>query len=283
MTAEDSRPEVLYKYRALDENTIKTITDEYVWFSAPSHFNDPFDCQLEIGNDAPSKQEHQAIVARRLQNLERETGVRIGFSEPAIDIYDGDFLSQGFCQMVYGLREHLQSELQELGVLSLAANYDSTTMWGHYADSHRGICIGYKTREMFADDHLHEYTIPVEYKSASDISFNVFELYEELNVSMSRQSTESAIFNRLLSTKVSDWEYEDEWRIVKKGMGGISIEPHAIESICFGVNCSDDDKATIRDLIRRTQSTVTYYQMIKSTYTPTLERVLMDANSPHWP
>ncbi len=47
----DTRPKYLYKYRALGESetfTKSIVTKSEIWFSRPSRFNDPFDCNLHV-------------------------------------------------------------------------------------------------------------------------------------------------------------------------------------------------------------------------------------------
>ena len=39
-------PRLLYKYRPINEHTIDTITQNRIFFPQPSHFNDPFDCNI---------------------------------------------------------------------------------------------------------------------------------------------------------------------------------------------------------------------------------------------
>lgn len=46
-------PRKLYKYYSVNDNLYKVIRNHACWFSKPSDFNDPFDCNLDvsIGNN----------------------------------------------------------------------------------------------------------------------------------------------------------------------------------------------------------------------------------------
>ena len=59
-----------------------------------------------------------------------------------------------------------QRRCDQLGVLSLSARSDSSVMWSHYADSHRGFLIGFSTEhEFFPRDKR---TVPVVETGVSD-------------------------------------------------------------------------------------------------------------------
>jgi hypothetical protein len=75
------------------------------------------------------------------------------------------------------------------GMLCFSQRWHSPVLWSHYADKHRGICLGFEIdrRGIRAIDYLP--TRPV------------------LRVPPNRKDT-----NQLLFTKYSDWSYEEEWR-----------------------------------------------------------------------
>ncbi|MDO4332786.1 MAG: DUF2971 domain-containing protein [Eubacteriales bacterium] len=70
---------------------------------------------------------------------------------------------------------------------------DSLLMWGHYANNHRGICVGYDLKKLIENYDC----LPVIYE-------------EELP-----QNINNAHILKDTLTKYRDWEYEKEWRIIK--------------------------------------------------------------------
>ena len=64
-------PTHLYKYRSLEgdarERTRRIIADNALWFSAPTDFNDPFDCSPVL-----SMQAGEAVTRKYLKTLFRE-------------------------------------------------------------------------------------------------------------------------------------------------------------------------------------------------------------------
>jgi hypothetical protein len=90
-----------------------------------------------------------------------------------------------------------------LGLLCFSAAWDNPVIWAHYADKHKGICLGFD-----ADDAL---TMKVEYRS------------ERLPFLASGHPTEEDMV-RMVATKFASWEYEKEIRVwvhLKEEEGGV--------------------------------------------------------------
>ena len=96
-------------------------------------------------------------------------------------------------------------------------------MWSHYGESHSGICIGFNAEHSFftRDGRISNQFIPltkVEYSSTRVL------------VSEISGSIESMVKN--LTTKSTDWEYEQEERIVLSlGHSAKTIQADGIPSI----------------------------------------------------
>lgn len=46
-----NKPEHLYKYLTFSENTLGILCMQQAYYSDPSQFNDPLDCQPHVVND----------------------------------------------------------------------------------------------------------------------------------------------------------------------------------------------------------------------------------------
>jgi hypothetical protein len=87
-----------------------------------------------------------------------------------------------------------------VGVLSLTPRFDSLPMWAHYADLARGYVVVFENLERsFAGDETGSLNIP------KAVVYN-----EQLTGMTFDPSTQ----DRLFFSKLSDWSYEREWRIV---------------------------------------------------------------------
>jgi hypothetical protein len=85
-----------------------------------------------------------------------------------------------------------------LGALCFSQCYGNPVLWSHYADKHRGICLGFDIR----DDRAHE--IQYQGERLQDIEKEFLEGESEI------------LGHRLLTTKFEHWRYEDEVRMLLK-------------------------------------------------------------------
>ncbi len=82
------------------------------------------------------------------------------------------------------------------GLICFSSSWDNPVLWGHYADRHRGVALGIEV----SDDLLFQVTY----------SNGRFKLPVEIPTNQVKCDEET--LKKLLSTKFSDWEYENEWR-----------------------------------------------------------------------
>jgi hypothetical protein len=101
---------LLYKYRAANKFFFDILINNQLYFSTTSDFNDPFDGQLK-----PNE------FALELKNL--------GCKED---------LSQFSRHSQY-----VEDSINRSAVLSLSTTSDNILMWSHYANSHKGVCLGF--------------------------------------------------------------------------------------------------------------------------------------------
>ena len=87
-------------------------------------------------------------------------------------------------------------QVERAGVLSLSRSWNNVLMWSHYADKHKGICLGF--------DVLDELTSEVAY---------VGEVLEVGNLSEVPRDEKEKIVERLLHAKYKGWCYEKEVRM----------------------------------------------------------------------
>ena len=115
----------------------------------------------------------------------------------------------------------LQEEMKAIRILSLSKRKDSTLMWSHYADSHKGIVIGIETYENID-------TLPV--------------LYED-HIALTEGDISYDTCKQLLCRKLSPWSYEEEVRIFTYK----NYVPIKIKEIIYGTKI----KQTVRSVLRR--------------------------------
>jgi hypothetical protein len=100
-----------------------------------------------------------------------------------------------------GLKEQMS---KGSAVLCTSKNYKNPLLWSHYADRHRGICLGLEMDNRGMD---------VQYRAD----------YLELPP----RPIPLEFMTTVLSTKYKDWQYEDEWR------GWFSIDTKDVSGFYF--------------------------------------------------
>ena len=114
---------------------------------------------------------------------------------------------------------------EQYGLICFCANWSNPLMWGHYADSHKGIALGFE----IPDDVL----LKVVYtKNRASIAFD-----PDTRSVVGGEDT----VNRLLKTKFEDWEYEQEYRFF------IDLESSQKEGSNYFADFSD--KLVLSDVI----------------------------------
>ena len=87
------------------------------------------------------------------------------------------------------LRKTKRELSDEYGLLCFSKSWRNPVLWSHYADRHRGLCLGFQVPKGFLDKVLYvneRWPVP----AAPDIEF----------------------MKRVLFTKFSHWQYEQEYR-----------------------------------------------------------------------
>lgn len=224
---EDRIPDTLYQFYGFDTGIEKVLKDKTIKFSNPLNFNDPFDCDIRLLD----------VVKPDLSGL---------FDRLALeDLSDNSILDESFSSTIYS----------RLRISCFSKVYDEILMWSHYAEKHKGICVGYNVEKIKSNN----YFIQVEY----DNSFQSKVIYmDKIN-----DIDNILQFNHLLRFKYKKWEYENEirWLDMRERefvhFDDLGVK---IDEIIFGLRVSEID---IRNKIKELQlygyNDVKYYQMEK--------------------
>ncbi len=83
------------------------------------------------------------------------------------------------------------------GLLSFTRNWSSPLIWSHYADRHKGICLGFNVRRAMI----------------KSVKYEDERLRKELPENPDRTQLSSKLQERLAVTKSHHWKYEEELRL----------------------------------------------------------------------
>jgi hypothetical protein len=272
-------PNIVYKYRGFNQYLLMELINQSVWFSTPSKLNDPFDCQLVLEGEAPTKDAFETRKKIAFQRYANRVGKTMLTATFASDCYIGRELTDEYKNEIYQFKGHVEENLRAVGVFSVSEEHANTTMWSHYGASHTGICIGYFTDKLFPKNNLKDLIHRVNYKKSDEIRCNAYELFADCCCNQDSE-TYFNIVNTLMSTKSIDWSYEKEWRFINEREGGIHIGQDSIHSIYFGMRTKPEEKSTIRNILANTP--MLFFQMIPRKNGLGLESINMNKSSRYW-
>ena len=186
-----SAPASLYKYYGNSTRDLDSIKANKMWYSAPSNFNDVFDCEISV--------DEAAIINCAMQMAPDKKKIRVG-SPMWKQI--GQTMRQeikSFCATYEGMRS-------SMGISCLSESDNSLLMWAHYANNHRGMCVEYDLMEI--NKKLKFTPVPIIY-SKDRVCFDVLNLDTVGNDAV-------ALLIQSLTSKSEEWSYEREWRIIRE-------------------------------------------------------------------
>lgn len=141
-----------------------------------------------------------------------------------------------------------------LGVLSLSELPDNQLMWAHYADSHKGFCLGFENHQT---NVIGQYGLPVDY----------VEKMPKPNIASFAMDAAGEVVQLIAYTKSKDWAYEKEWRVLKQEGNHLYPFPGRLVEVIFGLNMTAMDEGKVREAV------------IKSEYRPIFKRARKSENS----
>jgi len=106
---------MLYRYTSWDDNTKNSLEERYFWFSKPTNFNDPFDCNMDRLLSSDFGRKHL-----RIEDLKAST--------------------DNFGVLCFTKK----TPLKVIG----DKGYNNLHFWSHYANFHKGISLGFEQTEI---------------------------------------------------------------------------------------------------------------------------------------
>jgi Protein of unknown function (DUF2971) len=204
---------ILYKY--LHPDRLSVLRERKIRFTQPGDFNDPFEFRPRIESLMRDQQTREHVAANfdqlvdeelaqngaLLQSMPKETWKQLLLAQkPLLPALFSLLMPETLNRTSFSIDKVLN---QSVGILCLSEMRDSLLMWGHYADNHRGLVIG------FDSDH------PFFYKKRNENDeFGYLRKvdYRRQRPSVVLSDTTSAIW---FESKSEHWTYEQEWRIVR--------------------------------------------------------------------
>lgn len=206
----------IFKYRDFNKSSLELLINREIWFAKPDTLNDPFECQM--------------IFKEILNSMWLKHNVDDSFKQK--------------------IEQQTEETLSISGICSFSKTRQNQLMWSHYADEHKGFCIGFnKDRLKSESPEIKELT--VNYQSEypyDDILRIINNCIQNLDGDFSNVIIQS-IVRKIIQTKYTYWHYEREVRLTSYKYGAFAFSPKSVNSIAFGLRTCERDKNTLKKLI----------------------------------
>ena len=202
------QPQFLYKYRNWDDEYHKRlITHNEIFFSSIKYFNDPFDSTVTARFDMGTEEQYFAsalrIIEREYPSLTPKKQKRKAYQK---------FNEKKFKypENIEWQKKNMRQVIEErFGVFSLTESEDNIVMWSHYADSHKGFCVGFDYNKLFDLENI-------MFSEMHDINLGLYkvEYHKEYPLLNWFELDNEGKTIKVLKIKSYQWEYEKEYRLI---------------------------------------------------------------------
>ncbi len=185
----------LYHYeRFKAEYLSATLLDQRIHCSSPTNLNDPWDCKPWFDSRPMDDPE---TFEEMLRWLHAQAGHEL---QPDLKKQWEDTLRNDpakRAEFIAGLSRQNAQLMSERRIYCVTPHPDSTLMWSHYAENHRGFCLEFGT-----DNPLFCMALEVLYQSDYPVwTPHDFQYQQKRAIEM-------------ILTKAQDWHYENEFRLI---------------------------------------------------------------------
>lgn len=264
------------------ESAKKTLFETRLKWSSPKLFNDPFDNQLYLQFEEPTKSTAREISDEFLNIISSNEPIRDGqfgsrtdavrmlqliFSKNQHDfsLEEGEYIREGLMEGMENLKskESMHSQiiheiLSDTSIFCVSETHNNILMWSHYADNHTGVAVEFHAQ---LEDSAFILAQPVRYMTKIPII-----TYEDI---VARKLGPNQLFEMITLIKSKDWEYEREWRVVaamrdkSKDYEILSFPPEEVAGVYFGCRTTDESKREIIEIVNDKYPDAKIYQARK--------------------
>jgi Protein of unknown function (DUF2971) len=196
---------VFYKYRPANDFTIALLEKQEMKFSLSEEYSDPFDSKLIINVDSDTD-----LILQRLEDTPIDESKKQSLRKR---IKSGEITNSEYLQVAYKAAE------RTIMSSCFAGSPDNLLLWSHYADKHKGLCVGIRDCSS-TDISAMKFDVEGYCTSLNDPHFSgLFPVYK-INYS-DDGIVEWKLFNDDIKTfidahrnKANCWKYEDEYRVI---------------------------------------------------------------------
>lgn len=264
---------LFYKYQNLEEKmdkdgenrnyTIENLSQNQLYFSNPTKFNDPFDSRIYWCFQGTEEQyidfySRQYGLDRKVAKSLIEYRCENEYFEKNGDLIYFDIENIKYRTLLEqrGFKFHGHFNQEDLPIVCcFSGTGKSILMWSHYAGNHQGICLRFRSMRYGNNKENNDYESPfltVTYEKEVSTQVNLFD--ENIN----------ARVNQFLLNKFKDWTYEEEYRIIicnddvgkvlsedefKSGL--VKYQKEDLEGIVFGMKTNHENAKLVYETVKK--------------------------------
>lgn len=279
-------------------NTIKNLANNQLFFKSPAEFNDPFDSRAYCFYRGTKKQFVDSIrkvdsISYEQAEAEFELDISNEIVEKQGEFYYAEYKKLFSKDIIHG---DIPKEMYPK-ICCFSGTCKSILMWSHYADSHRGICLRFRSLKKRLNKKEYDYYLEFCYSNQNEMLWlariNPFHnLYYEVifqkivynnnipePVNLFDKDGNIKLHNFLLN-KFTDWVYEEEYRMIvdpdvdkmllseeefKRGL--VKYQKEDLEGIIFGLKINRKDVQDVYNTIKKhyldEEITVNFYKAVE--------------------
>lgn len=244
-----------YKFRGVDANSINSLANNELWFSAKDTFNDPFEGVWSI-NDTLKESDFNLLKGHP------------AFTNWLAQAYVNSDIKENKKNENLLIIKYLKKEIKSLiniihgsKILCLSFKEDKkdpifeNLMWSHYAQGLRGFCLVFNEKNLQKDINQASgkrmRAIEVLYPDVP----NKLNLSDFLHHYILNNENRNAYIDKLtqtIATKLQAWKYEREVRILSLDYDATyyNYSPSTLEEIVFGEKMSDKNRELLLIILK---------------------------------
>lgn len=261
-------PKKIYKYRAINENSILNLRTETVWVCSPKEYTDLYDCRctydvIKLASDTPHLDFDEFIKLAKIKECIPIEAIKAARNATDPIKYTMNMLARGLPSNVQFELKRLQNEViskmadqiiqssnsvfhSNIKICSFCEENDSMEMWEFYADDHKGFCIEYEPLRWDFRDPRKTALTPVNYTEF------LFDATSHLKFSgLERKKLNFAFAIMIAAHKSTKLKYEREWRLILP-LGAKSPDQNFMmpkpSCVYLGAKISERNKETIQKI-----------------------------------
>ena len=196
---------ILYKYSGMKQYVLDGLLNQKLSTSLVGSFNDIYDSKSGLDK---TFLEVKSQCEKKLRDIDLKAE-QLGLDVPKIA---SENMISHLAMNKYRIAYFGNEIADKMGLRAscFSTKNDSILMWSHYADNHRGLCIGYDFNKLDSSELLRSLIFPVSYiDNPANLSF----LTDDENNEMCSSLVDATmVISSLCKSKL--WAYENEWRVL---------------------------------------------------------------------